>query len=92
MNEKFNDNILIAMEAAKEAVKVCKQAMIDANDESCRAMYSAIQKDCEKHIKMLKEEIELHKVQKKWEEQMRILIVEDEKKVAAFIKKGFSFF
>ena len=56
------------MEAAEEAVKVCKQAMIDANDESCRAMYSAIQKDCEKHIKMLKEEIELHKVQKKWEE------------------------
>ena len=67
MNKKFNNNILIAMEAAEEAVKVCKQAMIDANDESCRAMYSAIQKDCEKHIKMLKEEIELHKVQKKWE-------------------------
>ena len=43
MNKKFNDNILIAMEAAEEAVKVCKQAMIDANDESCRAMYSAIQ-------------------------------------------------
>ncbi len=67
MNKKFNNNILIAMEAAEEAVKVCKQAMIDANDESCRAMYSAIQKDCEKHIKMLREEIELHKVQKKWE-------------------------
>ena len=44
------------MEAAEEAVKVCKQAMIDANDESCRAMYSAIQKDCEKHIKMLDED------------------------------------
>ena len=67
MNKKFNENILIAMEAAEEAAKVCKQAMIDANDESCRAMYSAIQKDCEKHIKMLKGEIELHKVQKKWE-------------------------
>ena len=68
MNKKFNDNILLAMEAAKKAVKVCKQAMIEANDESCRAMYAAIQKDCEKHIKMLKEEIELHKVQKKWED------------------------
>ena len=55
------------MEGAKEAVKICKQAMIDANDESCRAMYSAIQKDCEKHIEMLKGEIELHKVQKKWD-------------------------
>ena len=56
------------MEGAQEAVKICKQAMIDANDESCRAMYSAIQKDCEKHIKMLKGEIELHKVQKKWDD------------------------
>ena len=56
------------MEGAQGAVKVCKQAMIDANDESCRAMYSAILKDCEKHIQMLKGEIELHKVQKKWDE------------------------
>ncbi len=56
------------MEGAQEAVKICKQAMIDANDESCRAMYSAIQKDCEKHIEMLKGEIELHKVQKKWDD------------------------
>jgi len=31
-------------------------------------MYSAIQKDCEKHIQMLEGEIELHKIQKKWEE------------------------
>ena len=65
MSRKFNENILKAMEGAQEAVKICKQAMIDANDESCRAMYSAIQKDCEKHIEMLKGEIELHKVQKK---------------------------
>ena len=68
MNKKFNENILKAMEASEEAVKICKQAMVDANDESCRAMYSAIQKDCEKHIHMLKSEIELHKVQKKWKE------------------------
>jgi DNA-binding ferritin-like protein len=68
MNKKFNENILKAMEGSQDAVKVCKQAMIDANDESCRAMYSSILKDCEKHIQMLKGEIELHKVQKKWEE------------------------
>jgi len=41
--------------------------MIDANDESCRAMYSAILKDCEKHLDMLKGEVELHKKQKKWD-------------------------
>ena len=67
MGKIFNSNILKALEGAQEAVKICKQAMIDANDESCRAMYSAIQKDCEKHIEMLKGEIELHKVQKKWD-------------------------
>ena len=68
MSRKFNENILKAMEGAQDAVKICKQAMIDANDESRRAMYSAIQKDCEKHIEMLKGEIELHKVQKKWDD------------------------
>ena len=68
MNKKFNDNLLKAMKNSEEAVKVRRQAMIDANDESCRAMYSAIKKDCEKHIQMLRGEIELHKVQKKWEE------------------------
>lgn len=67
MPKKFNENLIKAMEATKEAVKVCKQAMVDANDESCRAMYSAILKDCEKHVQMLQGEIELHKVQKKWD-------------------------
>jgi DNA-binding ferritin-like protein len=67
MPKKFNENLVKAMEATQEAVKVCKQAMVDANDESCRAMYSAILKDCEKHVEMLKGEIELHKDQKKWD-------------------------
>ncbi|NIQ02269.1 MAG: hypothetical protein GWM98_19305 [Nitrospinaceae bacterium] len=67
MNQKFNENILKALEASQEALDICKQAMEDANDETCRAMYSAIIKDCEKHVEMLKGEIDLHKVQKKWD-------------------------
>ncbi|MBI4389178.1 MAG: hypothetical protein HY580_03275 [Nitrospinae bacterium] len=67
MNKKFNENLIKAMQSAKEAVQVCRQAMIDANDDSCRAMYSAIMKDCERHIQMLEGEIELHKDQKKWD-------------------------
>ena len=67
MDKKFNQNLLKAMESAEEAVRHCRQAMIDANDESCRAMYTAIMNDCEKHIEMLKGEMDLHKVQKKWE-------------------------
>ncbi|MFQ5673272.1 MAG: hypothetical protein ACE5G9_09265 [Nitrospinales bacterium] len=67
MAEKFNENLLVALKSVEEAAGICKQAMIDARDESCRAMYSAIMKDCEKHMKMLQSEIELHKVQKKWD-------------------------
>ena len=66
MDEKFNDNLLKALEAVEVAISHCRQALIDANDESCRAMYTAIVKDCEKHVEMLKGEIDLHKVQKKW--------------------------
>ena len=66
MDEKFNQNLLKAMESSIEAVNHCRQALIDANDESCRAMYTAIMKDCEKHIEMLREEMETHKIQKKW--------------------------
>ncbi|GJL77746.1 MAG: hypothetical protein NPINA01_07350 [Nitrospinaceae bacterium] len=67
MPKKFNENLVKAMEATQEAVKICKQAMVDANDDSCRAMYQAILKDCEKHVAMLKDEMDLHKVQKKWD-------------------------
>jgi len=67
MNRKFNENILKALETSQDALKICKQAMVDANDETCRAMYSSIIRDCEKHVKMLKGEIDLHKVQKKWD-------------------------
>ena len=68
MAENFNANLLKALASAEEAVANCRQAMIEANDESCRAMYTAIKKDCEKHIQMLKGEIELHKDQDKWDD------------------------
>ena len=67
MSKKFNENLIKAIEASSEAAGICRQAMIDANDDSCRAMYSAILKDCEKHLDMLKGEVELHKKQKKWD-------------------------
>ncbi|HJN99292.1 MAG TPA: hypothetical protein QGF86_00320 [Nitrospinaceae bacterium] len=67
MSKKFNENLMKAISAASEAAGICRQAMIDANDDSCRAMYSAILKDCEKHMKMLNEEVELHKKQNKWD-------------------------
>ncbi len=67
MPKKFNENLIKALASSKEASTICRQAMIDANDESCRALYTAIMKDCEKHIQMLEGEIELHKDQHKWE-------------------------
>ncbi len=67
MSKSFNENILKALETTQEALRVCKKAMEEANDESCRAMYTAMIQDCEKHVKMLNGEIDLHKVQKKWD-------------------------
>lgn len=67
MNKKFNENLVKAVKTTGEALQICKQAMQDANDESCRAMYAAIIKDCEKHVEMLEGEIGLHKDQKKWD-------------------------
>ena len=68
MSKKFNENLVKAIQAASEAARICRQAMVDANDDSCRAMYSVILKDCQKHLEMLNGEIELHKKQKKWDE------------------------
>ena len=67
MSKIFNDNLVKALEASSDAAGICRQAMVDANDDSCRAMYSAILKDGEKHLEMLKGEIELHKQQNKWD-------------------------
>ncbi len=67
MSKNFNQNLLKALESTRQSLSVCKQAMEETNDQSCRAMYSAMIKDCEKHIGMLDGEIELHKVQKKWD-------------------------
>ena len=69
MKENFNKNLMKALESSRLAVDICKQAMLDANDESCRALYTAIIKDCQKHIQMLNGEIDLHIDQKKWEEE-----------------------
>ncbi|CCQ92122.1 hypothetical protein, contains DUF2383 [Nitrospina gracilis 3/211] len=71
MTSKFNENILKALTTTEEALKICKEAMEDANDETCRAMYAAMIKDCEKHVQMLKGEIDLHKVQKKWDDNSK---------------------
>lgn len=67
MDKKFNENLKKAIQSAQVAIGICKQALIDANDESCRALYSSIMRDYEKHVKMLEGEIELHKDQKKWD-------------------------
>ena len=68
MSKKFNENLVKAIEASSEAAGICRQAIIEANDDSCRAIYSAILKDCQRHLEMLNEEIKLHKKQEKWDE------------------------
>ncbi len=67
MSKNFNQNLLKALDTTKESLSICKQAMEETNDQSCRAMYAAMIKDCQKHIEMISGEIDLHKVQKKWD-------------------------
>ena len=67
MSQKFNENLIKALKATEEALVVCKQALEEANDESCRAMYAGMIKDCSKHLKMLEGEVEMHKDQEKWD-------------------------
>ena len=56
-----------ALEEAQQPVSICKQAMVDANDDSCRAMYTSMMQDYKKHEKLLNSEIEKHKEKNKWD-------------------------
>ncbi len=67
MTQEFNKNLKKAIVSSKDTILLCKKALEDANDDSCRALYTAISKDYEKHLSMLNEEIEMHKEKKKWD-------------------------
>lgn len=66
MIKAYNENIRKAIESIDSAVLLLKKALEDANDDSCRAMYSMMLQDYKKHFKMLNSEIEKHKDKNKW--------------------------
>ena len=67
MTQAFNENLKKAIASSRETILLCKKALEDANDDSCRAIYAAISKDHSKHIQMLEEEVERHKEKNKWD-------------------------
>jgi hypothetical protein len=67
MSREFNENIRKAIESLDEIVSLCKKGLEDANDDSCRAMYTMMHQDYKKHIKILNSEIEKHKEKNKWD-------------------------
>ncbi len=67
MPKAFNENLRKAIESSGEIIELCKKAMEEANDDSCRAKYAAISKDSQRHLQMLEEEVELHKEKNKWD-------------------------
>ena len=46
MSKKFNENLIKAIEASSEAAGICRQAMIDANDERSRATQKTKKMGC----------------------------------------------
>jgi rubrerythrin len=67
MSNEFNNNIRKAIEYLNEAVSLCKKGLEDANDDSCRAMYTMMMQDYRKHLRILDKEIEKHKEKNKWD-------------------------
>ena len=67
MSNEFNNNIRKAIEYLNEAVSLCKKGLEDANDDSCRAMYTMMTQDYRKHLRILHKEIEKHKEKNKWD-------------------------
>ncbi len=67
MSRPFNKNIRKAINSLNEALSLCKKSLEDANDDSCRAMYTSMMQDYKKHVKLLESEIEKHKEKDKWD-------------------------
>jgi len=67
MSHNFNENIRNAIESLNSAIGLLKKAMEDANDDSCRAMYTMMLQDFKKHLRLLDKEIEMHKEKNKWD-------------------------
>ena len=67
MNKEFNNNILKAIDSINDAVRLVKKGLADANDDSCRAMYTMMLQDYRKHLRILDKEIEKHKEKNKWD-------------------------
>lgn len=67
MSHAFNENIRKAVESLNDTVRLVKKGMEDANDDSCRAMYTMMMQDYKKHLRILDKEIEKHKEKNKWD-------------------------
>ena len=67
MGQAFNENIVKAISSINDAISLCKKGLQDANDDSCRAMYTMMMQDYRKHLRILDKEIEKHKEKNKWD-------------------------
>lgn len=67
MSKAFNENIRKAIESLNSSIGLCKMGLEEANDDSCRAIYTMMLQDYRKHLKMLNSEIDKHKEKNKWD-------------------------
>lgn len=66
MNNRFNDNLLLIKNLCEALNIAARRALEDSSDDSCRAIYSDIEKDTTSYLEEIDTEIESHKNKGKW--------------------------
>ena len=63
-----NKNLLEALEKAQESLEQCETYYGEANDDSCRVIYSRIKGMLAEQKNLVEQEIESHKTAGKWDQ------------------------
>ncbi len=67
MSKKFNENLRKAMELADNLRTFAVKAAKEANDDSCRGLYSQMIWDSKQYKELIEKEVEGHKEKDKWD-------------------------
>ncbi len=67
MINRFNDNLLMIRNLCESLRILSQRALEDANDDSCRALYTDMNKEMALYLEEIDKEIDGHKKKGKWE-------------------------
>lgn len=67
VSRKYNDNLRKALELTHDLREFAVQAAKDADDDSCRGVYSQMIWDSKQYKELIEKEVESHKRKDKWD-------------------------